>query len=172
MVVPTGRMICAIENTNSLSDASDQREPSPKGRGRSSHGESALQFATLPERACASRGYSDRLPPMKRMRTMTTAMTRSTWISPPIVYEETKPRSHRTSSTIAIVSSIASPHTGNVPERGHCSTRARSSMFAGTHGPGPTENFGPLPAERPRAARGCSNSLGASDRRRPAPTPA
>ena len=43
---------------------------------------------------------------MSRMRIMMTAMTRSTWMKPPIVYEETMPKAHRTRRTIAIVVSI------------------------------------------------------------------
>ena len=46
------------------------------------------------------------LPLMTLTRTATIARTNSTWMNPPIVYEVTSPRSHRITSTTAIVKNM------------------------------------------------------------------
>jgi len=43
---------------------------------------------------------------MKRTNIITIAMTKSMWMNPPKVYDDTRPNSQRTINIIAIVSSI------------------------------------------------------------------
>jgi hypothetical protein len=54
------------------------------------------------------------LPEIILTNTITMAITRSTWIKPPIVCEETNPSSHRMISTIAIVYNITIPFFASV----------------------------------------------------------